>query len=266
VKTSLHISALCALFLALVGVGCTGSKQTTTPASTTTAMKTLESLRKSYESTPNLALGGEMKISGIPATIWFDAMIKRQDSMKIILTLPFGMPGGGMSATPKHFIYYDVREAMAIEGTPDRETFSKLMQISMNYDELIALLRGEIPSFPDPETFTAVESNGLIIFTTTGDVTEEITVDPILPAVKSYARKRVTEAPPGQAPTIVTELSIGYDNFKPLGKRYFAQRATVNIMDGEQIINVKVTRSGESLPADASLALDIPAGIERRRM
>jgi hypothetical protein len=252
---------------AMVAGGCTGSKSATTPASSTTADNVLRELQKTYQSTPDLSIEGEMKISGVPATVWFDAFIKRTDSMKILLTLPFGLPGGGMSATPRHFVFYHAQEGVVVEGYPDRETFAKLMQVGLNYDELMALLRGEVPTLPQQGSYTATESDGYIVYhVTTGPVVEEIMVDPTLPVVKTYIRKRIDPNAADTTSGKVTELAINYDNFKLLGSRRFAYKAMVSIRDGEQTINVKITKASDRLPDGESLALDVPQGIERRRL
>jgi hypothetical protein len=267
VRSFVHTSFSLLVLFAVMAGGCTGSKSTTTPASSTTADNVLRELRKAYQSTPNLSIEGEMKISGVPATVWFDALIKRTDSMKVLLTLPFGLPGGGMSATPEHFVFYQAQEGVAVEGRPDRETFAKLMQVGLNYDELMALLRGEVPKLPEPGGYTATERDGFIIYyVTTGSIVEEIMVDPTLPVVKTYIRKRIDPNAADSTSGRVTELGINYDNFKVLGSRRFAYRAMVNIRDGEQTINVKITKASEKLPDGESLALDVPQGIERRRL
>jgi hypothetical protein len=267
VRSFVHRSFGFLVLVAVLAGGCTGSKSTTTPASSTTADNVLRELQKAYQSTPNLSIEGEMKISGVPATVWFDAFIKRTDSMKVLLTLPFGLPGGGMSATPEHFIFYQIQEGVAHEGHPDRETFAKLMQVGLNYDELMALLRGEVPKLPAPGSYTATEQEGYIIYhVSTGPVVEEIMVDPTLPVVKTYIRRRIDPNAADTTSGSVTELAINYDNFRLLGSRRFAYRAMVNIRDGEQTINVKITKASDKLPDGESLALDVPQGIERRRL
>jgi hypothetical protein len=250
-----------------VAAGCTGSKTTTAPANSTTADNVLRELQKSYEATPNMSIEGEMKISGVPATVWFDAFIKRTDSMKILLTLPFGLPGGGMSATPEHFVFYHAQEGVAVEGHPDRETFAKLLQVGLNYDELMALLRGEVPALPKPGGYSATEQDGYIIYNVvTGPITEELIVDPTLPVVKTYIRRRNNNPNISDTTGRVTELGINYDNFKLLGSRRFAYRAMVTVKDWEQTINVKITKASDKLPDGESLALHVPQGVERRRL
>lgn len=253
------------LVASLMGA-CASSSRSTTASGTasssgnSTTENVLRQIRESYQATPLLTMEGEMKISGVPANVWFDALLRRQDSMKIVLTGPFGVTLGAMSATHDHFIFYNADQGEAIEGTPDRETFTKLTSISLDYNELMALLRGEIPHLPEPNSYTARESDGYLVYTTTkGTMTEEIMVDPSVLAVKRYVRYN------GADPAARSiELAIDYDRFKMLAGRQLARKATVNIDNGRQIINVTINNATEKI--NGSLALNIPAGVTRRRL
>jgi hypothetical protein len=259
---------LLTLLAATIIVGCSSSRQTTAGSGMTgTAEKVLRQVEQSYQSTPLLSMSGEMKISGVPATLWFDSMVRQRDSMKIILTGPFGISVGAMGATRDHFIFYNSNEGVAVEGTPDRETFGKLMTIGLDYDEMVALLRAEIPHLPKSDDYTVRNQDGYFIYTTrNGGTTEEITIDGSIFAVKHYARFSGLSADDAGEAGRVPEFEIDYDYFKPLGSRQIARRAIVSIHGGEQVIHVSISKAEDTIDAGESLAIDIPAGITRRRM
>ena len=102
-----------------------------------------------------LTLRGNMMVTGAPVTIIFDALVRSRDSLRIDLTGPFDIPVGALSATPANFLFFNAQEAEAIEGSPDRETFAKLMQLDLEYDEMVSMLRGELPRFPAAGSYKA---------------------------------------------------------------------------------------------------------------
>lgn len=221
----------------------------------------LRRLEGSYASTRDLTVEGNLKISGVPATIWFDAFVRARDSMKILLTGPFSIPVGAMSATPGSFLFFNPDAGEAIEGRPDRETFQKLMLVALDYNEMISLLRGEIPHIPAANEYTATEDDGDIRFVVeAAGRREEFVVDPELPAVESYRRSLV------RPDTTLVELDITYQNFTTVGERRFARNVLVDVAGGAQRIRVTVDKVTPSIDAEQSLMITIPGGIPRRRI
>jgi hypothetical protein len=241
------------LALALI-VGC----RTAQVAATTDAEALLRAVESGYRSTPDMALEGTVRVSGVPATIWVDGLMRGRDSMKITLTGPFAIPLGAMSATRTAFEFYKADEDIILYGTPDRRTFEKLLMIPLDYDELISLLRGEIPRVPQAGEYQVRADGELLHFTVRfGDRVEEIAVDQPLKAVRSYRRLRL------EPDTLLPELEVTYSGFASFGGRQLARRAAVDVAGGAQRINVTIDRVEATIPDDASLALDMPAGVER---
>src|SRR3954470_12434420 len=74
----------------------------------------LAQLRQSYATTPMLSLNGDMKISGAGVTVWYDALVRGRDSLRINLVGPFGVPVGALSATPDQFLFFNAQEGVAM--------------------------------------------------------------------------------------------------------------------------------------------------------
>lgn len=244
--------AMLALFAA---AGCGIARQ----ASTSDAERILRTIDSGYRASPDMAIEGTVRVSGVPATVWFDALIRARDSMKITLIGPFGIPLGAMSATRRAFEFYKADEDIVVFGAPDRPTFSKLLMIPLDYDELIALLRGEIPRVPMSGEYTARPDGELLVFTVErDDRVEQIAVDPAVGAVRTYRRSLML------GDSAIVELEITYSAFEPFAGRQLARRALVDVAAGAQRINVTVDDVAAELPEDAVFGLEVPPGTVRQ--
>lgn len=251
-----------ALGIGTILAGCAGSKTAVTGESAATlADSLLTRLRASYASTPLLSLNGDMKVSGLGITIWFDAVVRAHDSLRVNLVGPFGVPVGGLAATEGAFLFFNVQEGEAVEGVPNRETLGKLMQLGLSYDEMIAMLRGEIPNIPEKGTYGASEHDGVMSYRVNGPGTvETFSIDIEKLAVLEYTRMRIE----GDSQT--EELALTYKDFLQLGSRRFPQRASVVVAGGERRIMVHVDRVRDDIPDGRSCRIEIPEGIPHRRM
>ncbi len=248
------------LLVALAAVGCSSTSAVKGGADAASE-ELLARLRSQYASTPLLSMNGTMKVSNIPATIWYDALVARRDSMRVNLTGPFGIPVGAMVATPENFLFFNAQEGEAVEGRPDRETFSELMMIDMEYQEMASMLRGELPRFPEDDAYSTSRNGSLVTYLVKRARTSEVyTIDSSNLQLLSYSRSR------GQGSDSVTEISISYKDYIKLGGRSFPRKATVEINNAEQRITVVVDKIKDSIDKQKSFALDLPPGTSRKRL
>jgi len=240
---------------ALAGCAATASKDVSG------ADQVLTELRESYQATPDRHMNGTLMASGMPVTVWFDAIVKAHDSLKIVMNGPFGIPVGALGATPGRFLFLNVPESMALEGTPNRETFQKMLGIGLTYQEIVALLRGEIPSLPAPGSYTADRLNDLLRYSVASeDHIEQFTVDPSTLDVVDYVRRRRT------TDTTVEEITITYKNFIERDGVRFARRAQVSLAAGEQTMQVNFDDVRNQVPENADCIVEVPAGTSRRKL
>ncbi|MCC7437473.1 MAG: DUF4292 domain-containing protein [Armatimonadetes bacterium] len=269
-----RFSIFAPLLLATLLAACTGGKSTTTTTTTTTTPDTaaadaenspyadlLSRLRESYQSTPNLAMKGTMKISGIPATIWYDAVVKRRDSLKITMTGPFGIAVGALGATPQGFLFFNAQSGEALEGRGDRETFRRMLQVGLSYDEIVSLMRGELPAIPEEGAYTAKPNGENVTFTVEKDsYRETFTVNPESLEVIEYQRVKVS------GETTTEEISVAYKNFVSVASRRVAKRAQVSLSGGEQTMQVNIEEIRDIISNGIFCALQIPAGVTLRKI
>ena len=237
------------------------STTTTTVVNDTEAVDLLERLRSSYATTPMLAIEGTMKISGMPVTIWFDALARNRDSLMIGLTGPFSMPVGALGATPDYFIFFNAQEGAAYEGRPDRSTFAKLMSIDMDYQQMISMIRGEIPNLPATGEYVAERRDDLVYYRVSrAGVNEDFTIDPETLMALDYRRWRESGS------RQVTDLSIRFRERLRVGGRSVPRKAFVEINDNEQSISIEVDKASDNISEDRSLIVELPPGTPRKRI
>lgn len=228
----------------------------------------LVKIQKSYAATENLSIKGTMKVSGVPATIWFETLVKGYDSLKLVMTGPFGMNIGALSSTPTHFTFLELfQENVVYEGTPNRETFAKSMQLGLGYRDIVALMRCEVPHIPTRSEIQSgkltVENQGESIkyVIVQGSVTTSFTVDPEKLVITDYELKRKYGSEE------VVELSVTYEGFyKEAGDRTFPEKATAVLNDGLQTLRISVDKVKDEIEDGTSLTIDIPKGMERRTL
>jgi|GEM_PF-1875817 len=243
---------------AVLGAGCSGSREMVN-AGEAESQALLEQLRQSYAATPDLSVNGNLRVSG--ATIWFDALVRGRDSLRINLVGPFGVPVGALSATPDAFVFLNAQEGEAVEGRPSRENFAKLLMIDLEYDEMLSMLRGELPRFPAPGTYTARKSDDAIAYEVrTPGMVEKFSIALGDATLQSYARGTDVGG------TIAEELAITYNDYRALGGRQFPRRGIVDIGAGQQKITISVERVSDRIDPDRSCAIDLPPGIDRRKL
>lgn len=249
-------------FLALSLVLGACSKGVVKPAGDDVAVRTLERLRAQWEATPRLNAVGEMTISGVPVTIRFDAIVSGRDSLRVGLTGPFGITVGALASTPTEFVFFNVQEGEVVEGVPSRQTFREQVQLDLDYSEIVAMFRGEIPRLPALGEFTAELRGEEITYTVPGPggVREIFTVDTADLSVPLYRRER------GEGEKIDVEIEIEARTFMKLGTRRFPHNVMVRINNGERTVAINVERIRDSVDPSRSFSLDIPPGIPRRRL
>lgn len=243
--------------------GCAGGSSTvsTKGNSEAAADSLLARLRASYETTPTLALNGDMKISGLGITIWYDALVRSRDSLRVMLNGPFGIPVGALGATRSEFIFFNAQEGEIVEGAPDSETFGKLVQMELNYDQMSAMFRGELPRFPEAGTYSTRSVDGLTEYTVrTPTIREIFLVSPADLEVRNYTRYRAT------GDTAAEEIAIVYKDYRAVGGRRFPHKASVSIAGGERKVSITVEKVRGEIGADRSCALELPDGLPRRRL
>ena len=95
----------------------------------------------------------------------------------------------------------------------------------------------------------------------TAGTLERFTLDAGDATLLHYSRSRMQGETPSE------EFSITYKEYNlSLGDRPFPKRGAVDIASGTQKIAITIERVRDRIDPDRSCALDLPPGIERRRL
>ncbi len=224
----------------------------------------LSKIEKSYHSTDDLTLKGTMKISVAPVTIWYEAAVKEYDSLKIVMNGPFGIAVGALAATPEHFTFLNFQDGVAYEGKPDRATLEKASTLKLNYQEIISLMRCEVPHIPTKEEMEegnveVEQMNGKITYIVRQKtMTESFTVDPDNLVILEYKQTRMVGGKER------TDLRVTYDKFfHKVGSRKFPEEARLEVNEREMTMSVTFDKVKGEIPGDERLAIDVPGGMDR---
>ena len=258
-----HLFGTALVLYGLLLAGCGGGNEVTYDPE-----QILQEIRASYAEAPDLTLEGTMKASAVPATINFDAWVKQYDSLRMTMTGPFGMAIGGLAATGDSFIFVSAFEGKVYSGTPDRRTMAKAARLSLDYRELVALMRAEVPRFPEKGALarggvTSEQKSGTLHFSARrGDTVEQFAVDPKKLVILSYSQQIERE---GKEPDILVE--VAYDKFfMKVADRYFPEEAVMSVDNGAMVVRVTINRVRSGVPEGTKMTIDIPTSMEIERL
>ena len=115
----------------------------------------------------NLTMNGSINstINGESLSGQFKLMIASTDSISMIIYGPLGVTVGKLFSTQKYFLYFNVLNNEAIEGTPSEDNLNKALQLPLSFSEIVRLFRSETPG--DPNDFikdNTFESNSETLF------------------------------------------------------------------------------------------------------
>lgn len=130
-----------------------------------------------------------------------------RDSLSMEITGPFGISVARLFADKQYFLFHDMLQGRAIEGSPTQEQLSEVTFMPLSFDDYASLLRAEPPG--DPLSFSLVESysdSTKLLFkrNTTAKATEFILCSKFNGTIKEYQRKNADGT---------VELAMIYDKY-----------------------------------------------------
>lgn len=75
--------------------------------------------------------------------------IAAYDSVSLNLNGPMGIALGKLFASPQKFVYFNIFEKIAFEGSPNSRNLQAAARINLDYNDLISILRNETPNKKD---------------------------------------------------------------------------------------------------------------------
>lgn len=228
----------------------------------------LQKIRATYDGTPDLTIEGSMKASGAPATVTFTAYVREYEALKMPLNGPFGIAVGGLAASPLEFVFVSALEGIAYRGKPDRNTFGRAVRINLDYRELLALIRSEVPSIPTGDAFargevTTSQTDGLLTYRLqSSDTVERFVIDPQKLVVREYSQSLERS---GREAQMLLEVNYN-DFFTKVNDRYFPEEAYMSVDGGAMTVKVTFDRVTSGIPEGMKMTIDLPAGMDIREL
>lgn len=137
-------------------------------------------------------LRGSVRSSQLAFGVSFRAVVAGQDSLRLELYGPLGMPVGMLYARPERFVFYDIWRNVVLEGRSPTAVLSQLLPLTLPYPLLLALLRQELPRLAALQIGWDAQHRLLVVRDSSGVV---LAVDPESGALH-YAELPTTDAAP----------------------------------------------------------------------
>jgi hypothetical protein len=177
------------------------------------------------------------------------------DSLSMVVRGPLGITVGKLYADPQYFLFYDAFGNQVLEGAPRAESIAKATQLQLSYDDILHLMRGEIPGEPKNFSFNSYNpDSSLIVYAFKKDTTTDYAIiseaDGLL---KQYQRKSKS----GQ---II--MNVFYQDFA--GEVYpFAQKIVYSFPQQNNTLTFDVNSLKVNEPLLKAFRFNVPDGIKR---
>ena len=118
----------------------------------------------------------------------FEMSLRKPDSIRVDVSGPFGIRVGTLMLARERFLFYNWRNNTATIGKPDGGTFSSMLNITLQFDEILRTFTGEFfaNSMNDSLREFSVNEGLYVIRYQSGNDVKEYRVDPNLFVVTSY--------------------------------------------------------------------------------
>ncbi|HYF02879.1 MAG TPA: DUF4292 domain-containing protein, partial [Patescibacteria group bacterium] len=84
-------------------------------------------------------------ISGSTNSANANIIIGGRDSLSMTVRGPLGIVIGKLYSNPQYFLFYNALGNEVLEGAPRAESIAKATQMALSYNDIMYLMRGEIP-------------------------------------------------------------------------------------------------------------------------
>jgi outer membrane lipoprotein-sorting protein len=132
------------LVLSLVGYGCRTTSSSLHTTFAVSPAKVREIVRDHQQSIRTMKCEGQISLESaeISQSGSFHLVVKKPDSVLIILQGPFGIKVGSALVTRQNFLFYNSLQNKLISGETSSDNLSRTLHIQVSFDDLVSLLAG----------------------------------------------------------------------------------------------------------------------------
>lgn len=130
------------ILLVVILVGCSSVQKTTENKKIDT-----ESIVLINQGLDNLTVKGQVTFKAKETQLAgnYKTELSGTDSLALTLFGPMQIAAGKLYARKDYFLFYDVFNNKAYEGTPNAQNLKSAFQIELSFDDMIKLFKGEVP-------------------------------------------------------------------------------------------------------------------------
>lgn len=193
------------------------------------AVRALSTVQDQWQSVRQLTLFGRINYYPDSTIYYWEAYLTNSDSLKVVLNNPKGGESRIICATPERFLYLNTRDSVAYEGEPTAAAFQLAMWIPLEFHQMIAYFRNQMPVVPEFGEYDATITGTRIAYTLPEDTHGAgFTID-----TAKHDLLSVGWTPDLRNPTGV--ILITYSNYMKLNRRRYARWGTIEWNAPEEI-------------------------------
>lgn len=186
-------------------------------------------------------------------------VIAANDSMQMSVSAAFGLQVAKVYASKEEIVFFNIFENSVTTGTPSAENFLKLTKINLSFEELIHLLKSEVPS-PIEEYKLLKNVDGkdyLALAKTKKEGIEYITLNKDNGTLRQYQFK-------DNAGTLIT--SVSFKDFKLYENELFASNIAINFPSLNGTITFEIEDIILNKPIEGPLRFKVPSDAKTTKL
>jgi Domain of unknown function (DUF4292) len=245
------------LFLLFISISFIFSSCSTTKLSKAPIPKYGFDLPKNKENVDFLKIKSKIKINlpGQNASVNAVFKISGRDSLQMRILGPFGIEVVRFYSDKNKFIAYNIFDNKAFSGVPTAQALQRAVNIGLSFDELIAILRSELPSKKESYIFNSQDS---------------ISAKYVNKINGGAGVNRYCEICPGnrfcaywdENDENMTSFKINLSDFILKNKHEFATKIEINLMQAQGSIIILIDDISFESPQNQRLSFTLPNSVE----
>lgn len=186
-------------------------------------------------------------------------VLAENDSLQMSVSAAFGLQVAKIFASKEEMIFYNIFENSVTFGTPSAENFLKLTKINLSFDELIHLLKSEVPSpITEYKELKNVDGKDFIALAKTKkEGTEYLTVNQDNGTIRQYQFK-------DNEGVLIT--SVSFKDYKIYDNELFASNITINFPNLNGTITFEIEEISVNKAIEGPLKFKVPSDAKTTKL
>jgi len=186
-------------------------------------------------------------------------IIANNDSLQMSVSAAFGLQVAKLFASKDEMLFYNIFENSVTSGTPSSENLFKLTQINLSFEELIHLLKSEVPSPIDEyKLIKNVDGKDYTAFAKTKkEGIEYLTINKDNGTLRQYQFKN-------NEGVLIT--SVSFKDYKLFDNELFASNITINIPNLNGTMTFEIEEMTINKIIEGALKFKVPSDAKTTKL